>query len=42
MLMGKNARVKACIGVLTGSTKKERLEHVADVTVPSVTELRVL
>jgi len=41
MRMGKNARVKTCIGVLTGSTKKEKLEHVADVIVSSVTELRV-
>ena len=42
MYMGKSARVKACIGVLTGSTKKEMLEQVADVVVPSVTDLRVV
>jgi phosphoglycolate phosphatase len=42
MLMGKNARVKACIGVLTGSMKIERLERLADVIVSSVTDLRVL
>jgi phosphoglycolate phosphatase len=42
MRMGKNARVKACIGVLTGSTKMEKLEQFAEVVVSSVAELRVL
>jgi len=42
MCMGKNAKVKACIGVLTGSTKKKRLELVADVIISSVSELRIL
>jgi len=39
MYMGKNANVKACIGVLTGSTKKEELEKVADVVIPSVAQI---
>jgi phosphoglycolate phosphatase len=42
MRMGKNARVKACIGVLTGYTKKEKLQQFADAIVSSVAELRVL
>jgi phosphoglycolate phosphatase len=42
MRMGRNAKVKTCIGVLTGSTKKERLEKFADVIVSSVADLRVL
>jgi phosphoglycolate phosphatase len=42
MRMGKNAKVKACIGVLTGSTKKEKLEQFADVVISSVAELRIL
>jgi phosphoglycolate phosphatase-like HAD superfamily hydrolase len=42
MRMGRNARVKTCIGVLTGSTKKEKLEQFADVIVSSVADLRVL
>ena len=42
MLMGRNAKVKACIGVLTGSTKKGELERLADVVVPSVCDLRAL
>jgi len=41
MLMGKNARVKLCIGVLTGPTLREELEKIADVVVPSITSLRV-
>lgn len=41
MQMGKNAKVKACIGVLTGFITKEKLESVADVVVRSVSELRV-
>jgi phosphoglycolate phosphatase len=41
VLMGRNAHVKACIGVLTGATSKERLEAVANTVIPSVAELRV-
>jgi len=41
MLMGKNAGVKLCIGVLTGSTSREKLERVADIVIPSVASLRV-
>jgi phosphoglycolate phosphatase len=41
MLMGKNAKVRACIGVLTGSTPKEKLEKIADIVAPSVADLRV-
>jgi len=40
--MGRNARVKACIGVLTGFTPREILEQLADVVVSSVAELHVL
>ncbi len=42
MQMGRNAKVKACIGVLTGFTSREKLEQLADVVVHSVSELRVL
>jgi phosphoglycolate phosphatase len=42
MLMGKNARTKLCIGVLSGQTPKEKLEKVADIIVPSVASLRVV
>jgi len=42
MLMGKNARVKVCIGVLSGPTSREKLERVADIIVPSVMSLQVL
>lgn len=42
MLMGRNAKVKACIGVLTGFTPREKLEQLADVVVSSVAELRGL
>jgi len=41
MRMGRNARVRACIGVLTGSTPREKLEKLADAIIPSVTVLRV-
>jgi len=41
MLMGKKAGVKTCIGVLSGTTSKEKLEIVADIVVPSVASLRV-
>ncbi len=42
MRMGRNAKVLASIGVLTGSTKKKKLEQFADAIVSSVAELRVL
>jgi len=42
MLMGKNARVKVCIGVLSGPTSREKLARVADIIVPSVMSLRAL
>lgn len=42
MLMGKNGKVKACIGVLTGYTSRERLGQLADVVVSSVADLRAL
>lgn len=42
MQMGKNAKVKACIGVLTGSTPREKLERIADVVIASVSDLHVL
>ena len=41
VLMGKNAHVKACISVLTGTTPKEKLEAVADMIIPSVADLHV-
>jgi len=41
MVMGKNARVKFCVGVLSGSTSRAKLERVADIVVPSVASLRV-
>jgi len=40
--MGRNAKVKACIGVLTGFTPRERLEQLADVVISSVAELHIL
>jgi phosphoglycolate phosphatase len=39
--MGRNAKVKECIGVLTGFTSKEELQRVADAVINSVTELKV-
>jgi len=42
MQMGRNARVKACIGVLTGFTSREKLEQLADVVIPSVASLQTL
>lgn len=41
MLLGRNANIKACIGVLTGFTSRKKLERVADVVVSSVAELNV-
>jgi len=42
MQMGRNARVKACVGVLTGSARRQKLEQLADVVIASVADLRVL
>jgi HAD superfamily hydrolase (TIGR01549 family) len=41
MRMGKNAKVKACIGVLTGITRRQKLEELADVVIASVVQLDV-
>jgi phosphoglycolate phosphatase-like HAD superfamily hydrolase len=41
MKMGKNAEVKACIGVLTGITERQQLEGLADVVISSVARLEV-
>jgi HAD superfamily hydrolase (TIGR01509 family) len=40
MVMGKNARVKACVAVLTGPTSRKKLESLADIVIPSVASLR--
>ena len=40
-MMGRNAHVKACIGVVTGATSKEKLEAFADAVIPSVADLHV-
>lgn len=42
MQMGRNAKVKACIGVLTGFTPRKKLEKLADLVVQSVAELHAL
>jgi len=42
MQMGRNAKLKACIGVLTGFTPREKLGQLADAVVSSVAELHVL
>lgn len=42
MQMGRNAKVRACIGVLAGFTPQEKLDKLADVVVSSVAELHVL
>lgn len=39
MIMGKNAKVKACIGVLSGITPRDKLEALADIIIPSVASL---
>jgi phosphoglycolate phosphatase len=39
MRMGRNAKVKACIAVLTGSGRREKLEPLADIVINSVAEL---
>jgi len=40
MQMGRNVKVQACIGVLTGFTSAEKLGQLADIVVSSVAELR--
>jgi phosphoglycolate phosphatase len=42
MKMGKNANVKACIGVLTGITQRQDLEKLADVVIDSVAQLDLI
>jgi len=42
MKMGKNANVKACIGVLTGFTQRQDLEKLADLVIDSVAQLDVI
>ena len=42
MRMGRTAKVKACIGVLTGFTSREKLEELADVVIPSAASLCAL
>ncbi|MFQ6080113.1 MAG: HAD family hydrolase [Candidatus Bathyarchaeia archaeon] len=39
MVMGKNAKVKACIGVLSGIAPRDKLEALADIIIPSVASL---
>jgi phosphoglycolate phosphatase len=41
MEMGRNAKLKACIAVLTGSCRREKLEPLSDAVINSVSELRV-
>ncbi|HVP92215.1 MAG TPA: HAD family hydrolase [Acidobacteriota bacterium] len=41
MQMGVNAKVKACVGVLTGFTSKKKLQQLTDVVISSIAELRV-
>jgi len=42
MLMGKNAKVRLCVGVLTGFTSREKLEQLGDVVITSVVESQAL
>jgi len=42
MKMGKNANVKACVGVLTGITQRQDLEKLADVVIDSVAQLDLI
>jgi phosphoglycolate phosphatase len=42
MRMGKNARVKASIGVLTGITLRDNLEKAADIVVDSVAKIGIV
>jgi phosphoglycolate phosphatase len=39
MAMGKNAKVRACIGVLSGLSSRDKLEALADIIIPSVASL---
>ncbi len=41
MKMGRNAGVKACIGVLTGCDTREKLEPLSDTVIESISELKV-
>lgn len=41
MRMSRNAGVKACIGVLTGCSAREKLELLADTVIESIAELKV-
>jgi len=41
MMMGKNAEVKTCVGVLTGISQKKDLNEFADVVISSVAQLDV-
>lgn len=41
MEMGRNARVKACVAVLTGSGTRDKLEPLANVILSSLSELEV-
>jgi phosphoglycolate phosphatase len=41
MKMGRNAGVKACIGVLTGGGTREKLGVLADIVIESIAELKV-
>jgi phosphoglycolate phosphatase-like HAD superfamily hydrolase len=40
MKMGRNARIKACIGVLTGITSRAQLRKHADSVIASVAQLK--
>lgn len=42
MLMGKNAKVRLCVGVLTGFTSREKLEQLGDVVITSMAESQAL
>jgi phosphoglycolate phosphatase-like HAD superfamily hydrolase len=41
MTMGKNAKAKASIGVLTGITDRADLEKIADIVIDSIAQMRV-
>ncbi len=41
MQMGRNAKVKTCIGVLTGISSLQKLESLADIVIRSAAELNV-
>jgi len=42
MQMGRNAKVKVCVGVLTGFTPREKLEQLGDIVITSVVESHAL